>query len=142
MLRKILAGALLASNIVAAPTASAAMANNNSFQRSINLRAFVPIVCRTTFMANPSSTQEGYTDLGTVREFCNSALGYRVVIEIVGETENAGTIYFGGQAFEVNSPEIVVTDVNGPARLDRALAYQAGDNQISSMRIRIEPKYD
>lgn len=140
MLKKLVIGALLASNIVIAPVASASV-NHAVFRNSLQLRAFVPVVCKTTFDADYRMNHFGYRDLGTVNEFCNSAWGYRVIIEVDGTTENAGTIYFDGRAFPVEQNQIVVTDVNGPGRLDRTLGYRAGENEISAMRIRIEPKY-
>lgn len=109
--------------------------------RTIEFRAFVPIVCKTTFEPYSSSDNTDYQILGTVNEFCNSARGYRVIVQVDGETEDAGTIYFGGQAFPVTSNEIVVTDVDGPGRLNRELGYEAGENQPYSLQIRIEPKY-
>lgn len=138
MLKKTVIGALFVSNILAAPLASASM--HHSSQSMISLRAFVPVVCRTTFTADYGQVGDIY-QLGTVNEFCNSARGYRVIVEVDGSPDDAGTIYFGGQAFPVTSDQIVVTDVNGPGRINRTLDYQPGDTEISQLRIRIEPKY-
>ncbi|MFC6199502.1 hypothetical protein, partial [Ponticaulis profundi] len=139
MLTKYLAGALLASQIIVTPAAFAAIPNG-SFQRSVQLRAFVPVVCRTTFTAD-YTTNHGVRSLGSVREFCNSSSGYRVIVEVGGSLEDAGTLYWGGQAFPITSGQIVVTDSIGPARLQRNIGYEPGQNSISQLSIRIEPKY-
>src|SRR5581483_10949924 len=70
------AAALLA---VLAPSASISSASQSS---EITLRAWVPVICRASFEAatGPDSDTDGPVALGQVREFCNSAHGYTLVV--------------------------------------------------------------
>ena len=50
-------------------------------QYSIGISGFVPVICRASVDANSVAVTPGTVSLGSMREFCNSPNGYRVIAD-------------------------------------------------------------
>jgi len=109
--------------------------------RTISIQGHVPVVCRATYDAQVGQFENGVVNLGQVREFCNSARGYKVVIEHTGSGD-VGSIIVDGREIELSaSGSTTIATVGGPAIIQRSLAYRPGDDSLSSMRISIQANW-
>lgn len=115
-----------------------ARAQDGQASQSLTIGGFVPLVCRSDYTPAISFRPDGIIDLGSVREFCNSGVGYKVVVEYT-PTDAPGALILNGTEVALDrSGSTVVAVVEGPAILTRNLAYRPGSQPITSIRVRLQ----
>ena len=106
-------------------------------QRSFEISGVVPVVCNASLEGNAARNGDGTVSLGTVREFCNSAQGYRMVADYVTGTD-PGALIVGGHSISLTAAgETVIGGQGGPAILSEEIAYRPGGTPISGLRITV-----
>ena len=130
-----------------AMTGFAAQADTAGLQSTasttIQLRAFVPVICRVQFSADVGQADEnGLVSLGTAKEFCNAPRGYRVLVQHAANLEGAALISDGVRIPLSASGETVLTDAHHADLRSVTLALDPGNepSQFNSLGVRIEAK--
>lgn len=109
--------------------------------QTLTIQGYVPVVCRATYDAQVGQYVDGVVNLGQVREFCNSARGYRVVIEHTGAGD-VGSVIVDGREIELSATgSTTIASVNGPAIMERSIAYRPGDTSLTSIRISLQANW-
>ena len=127
--------ALLALAVLSA--ASPAMAQS-SWTSTIELRGYVPVICRATLHSAPAFRDDGVVELGSLDEFCNAGSGYRVVVDYA-PGEDPGQLLVDGREVPLDrSGRTVIAQVSGPSISSRNLAYVPSDRPIAALSIHVE----
>jgi hypothetical protein len=106
-------------------------------QRSFEISGVVPVVCNASLEGSTAQHGDGTLSLGTVREFCNSAQGYRMVADYVSGTD-PGALIVGGHSISLTvAGETVIGGQDGPSILSEEIAYRPGRTPISGLRITV-----
>lgn len=103
----------------------------------LNLTGEVPVVCRATLNEfTATSDAAGY--VGQLDEFCNSAAGYAVYIELVGADENA-TIMVDGEAVAHSGEGAVLISQSSHANVAAHKLELAGVGAGTTIRLQVIP---
>ena len=112
---------LICCATLAGCTASAAAAADYS----IGIVGEVPLVCRATVDASLATPADGVAGLGQLREFCNSANGYRVFVRHSAELAGA-TLFVDGRAVPLSAEgSTLISESATAARASRTLVLEA-----------------
>lgn len=110
-------------------------------QYTIGVVGFVPVICRANVEATVISPKAGTVSLGTLKEFCNSPSGYRVVADYSANLASAKLVVDGAEIALGDSGSVVVSESQEAAITDRALELQLpSDGQTGAISFRIEPR--
>ncbi len=122
----------LAALLALAPVSASALDASGS----ISLRATVPLVCNISVMGSGSYIDEDTVALGSVRELCNGANGYAVIVSYEPGKLVGATLRLGEDAVILDgSGKAVVSNVRGAAYRVRPLLLDAGANGIDSLNL-------
>ena len=127
--------------MAAAPVQASNHARSASL--TINLRAYVPVLCRVQLnLAYASPDENGVAELGDATEFCNSPRGYKVYLEHPAGLEDAAVIVGGVRTPLSPDGATVLTDANGPnlRRLNLAMDVGEDPTKFTTIGVRIEAK--
>lgn len=127
--------------MVAVPVEASNHARSASL--TINLRAYVPVLCRVQLnLAQASPDENGMVDLGDATEFCNSPRGYKVYLQHPAGLEDAAVIVGGVRTPLSVDGDTVLTDSYGPNLRRLRLAMDLGEDptKFTSVGVRIEAK--
>lgn len=69
--------------------------NVGQAQYSLGISGFVPVICRASVDANSVAVTPGTVSLGSLREFCNSPNGYRVIADYSPSMASANLLVDG-----------------------------------------------
>jgi hypothetical protein len=96
--------------------------------QTVSVRAEVPLSCQVSLQGGTGEFNgAGVAELGSTREFCNSARGYQIFARAEGNVDGA-SIIVDGQAYRLTTgAEFAVVRSNGPAITSRTINYDAGD---------------
>lgn len=109
-----------------------------SWTSTIELRGYVPVICRATLHSAPSIRDDGVVELGSLDEFCNSGSGYRVVVDYA-PGQDPGQLLVDGREVPLNSSgRTVIAQMSGPSISTRTLAYVPSDQPIAALSIHVE----
>lgn len=113
-----------------------------SNQNTISVVDFLPVICRANVEASMIAPKADAVSLGTLKEFCNSPGGYRVVADYSPALADAKLVVDGKKiALGVGGGTVVVSESNRAAMTDRSLELQLPkDGQTGSLSFRIEPR--
>jgi len=120
----------------ASATAPGAMSEQSSY--TIELRGYVPVICRASVNATQVATQPGQTSLGQLSEFCNSPTGYQVWVDYSPSLANA-SIIIDGRTVQLGESGTALIDSSTTAAIatkDLALD-QSGDGAQGNLSIRV-----
>lgn len=106
--------------------------------QTLTLEGRVPVVCRATYDAAVGLYQDGVVELGRVREFCNAARGYSVVVEHSGAGDVGSIIVDGREIPLSSSGATTIANVAGPAIQQRQIAYRPGEDSLTALRISVK----
>ncbi|MDT0508327.1 hypothetical protein [Novosphingobium sp. MMS21-SN21R] len=107
---------------------------------TINIRGTVPVVCRVSVESGASATLSANQIQGTLREFCNSGAGYRVLASYSPQLAS-GKLIVDGRVFNLDgSGEIVISDSSHAAISAREIVIDSNGKKGGSIRFRIEPR--
>lgn len=110
-------------------------------QYTIGVVGFVPVICRANVEATVISPKAGTVSLGTLKEFCNSPSGYRVVADYSANLSSAKLVVDGAEIALGESGSVVVSESQEAAITDRSLELQLpSDGQTGAISFRIEPR--
>ena len=102
---------------------------------------FVPVICRANVEASMIAPTAGTVSLGTLKEFCNSPAGYRVVADYSPSLANAKLLVDGQEVALDEAGSVTVSQSDQAAIINRAVELQlAQDGQTGSLSFRIEPR--
>jgi len=108
---------------------------------TIAISGFVPVICRANVEASVIAPHAGTVSLGTLREFCNSPAGYRVVADYSPSLANAKLLVDGQEVALDEAGSVTVSQSDQAAIINRAVELQlAQDGQTGSLSFRIEPR--
>ncbi len=129
--------------VLAAAAGSVGMAGAGSATEAastINIRATVPVVCRVNVESGAGSTLSSNQVQGTLREFCNSGAGYRVVASYSPQLAS-GRLIVDGRVLNLDgSGEVVISDSSHAAISARSIVIEGTGKKGGSIRFRIEPR--
>ena len=118
------AGAFLTSAMTSAPP-------TNQFGISANVR----MACEVSLESNSVAAAIGSSYIGTTREFCNSAKGYRLYASPV-DGQASGTLSIDGVQIDIRGGrEVLILDRNSPALTSRNLFFSGSDAERFELRI-------
>ena len=107
---------------------------------TITVSGFVPVICRANVEANVIAPTAGTVSLGTLREFCNSPSGYRVIADYSPALANAKLLVDGRELTLDEAGSVTVSQSDQAAVINRAVELElAKDGQTGSLSFRIEP---
>jgi hypothetical protein len=110
-------------------------------QYTISVVGFVPVICRANVEATIIAPNAGSVSLGTLKEFCNSPSGYRVVADYSAALTSAKLVVDGKEIELGTAGSVVVSESDRAAINDRSLELQLPqDGQTGSLSFRIEPR--
>ena len=108
---------------------------------TIAISGFVPVICRANVEASMIAPTAGTVSLGTLKEFCNSPAGYRVVADYSPGLANAKLLVDGQEVALDEAGSVTVSQSDQAAIINRAVELQlAQDGQTGSLSFRIEPR--
>ena len=108
---------------------------------TIAISGFVPVICRANVEASMIAPTAGTVSLGTLKEFCNSPAGYRVVADYSPSLANAKLLVDGQEVALDEAGSVTVSQSDQAAIINRAVELQlAQDDQTGSLSFRIEPR--
>lgn len=128
-------GIALPFAVVSADAAAPEVGLSGSY--TINIRGFVPVICRANLQASSVAATGGAQQLGSLNEFCNNASGYRVVADY-SPSLAGGSLLVDGRAISLTGEGSVVvsqTDHAGIASRQVALDVPAGTDGSISFRV-------
>ncbi|MDE1918137.1 MAG: hypothetical protein KGJ57_09165 [Sphingomonadales bacterium] len=140
MLRSSLFSAVALAITALPTTALAAETGQGSAQFSLGITGFVPVICRASLPGAVITPQSGRTSLGTLREFCNNAAGYKVVASYSPELAS-GIMTVDGREVLLQPGGSTVIDQSTSAAIasrELTLTMPAGVRQ-ASVSISIQP---
>ena len=109
-------------------------------QYAISVSGFVPVICRANVEASVIAPNAGTVSLGTLKEFCNSPSGYRVVADYSSALAGSSLLVDGHEIALDQSGSVTVSQSDQAAMIDRAVELQlAQDGQTGALSFRIEP---
>jgi hypothetical protein len=112
-----------------------------SNQFTIGVVGYVPVICRANVEANMVAPVAGTVSLGTLKEFCNSPSGYRVVADYSPALADAKLVVDGAEIALGAGGSVVVSESDHAAITARAVELQLpADGQTGSLSFRIEPR--
>lgn len=106
----------------------------------ITISGFVPVICHARVTADVVQLSNGETNLGELREFCNSPRGYRVHADYSASMVGARLLVDGAEV-ALSDVGTVVVSQSDRAAIDRhslAVALPEGANG-GSVSFRMEP---
>ena len=107
---------------------------------TIGIRGTVPVVCRVNVESGASATLGSNQIQGTLREFCNSGAGYRVVAKYSPQLAS-GRLIIDGRILNLDdSGEVVVSDSSQAAFVARSITIDSDGQRGGSIRFQIEPR--
>ncbi|WP_374589576.1 hypothetical protein [Novosphingobium sp.] len=108
---------------------------------TIAISGFVPVICRANVETSVIAPNAGTVSLGTLKEFCNSPAGYRVVADYSPSLANAKLLVDGQEVALDEAGSVTVSQSDQAAIINRAVELQlAQDGQTGSLSFRIEPR--
>lgn len=109
-------------------------------QYTIGISGFVPVICRANVEASVIAPNAGTVSLGTLKEFCNSPAGYRVVADYSSALAGSNLFVDGREIALDQGGSITVSQSDQAAMINRSVELQlAQDGQTGSLSFRIEP---
>ncbi|HOB12751.1 MAG TPA: hypothetical protein PK680_06110 [Novosphingobium sp.] len=112
-----------------------------SNQFTIGVAGHVPVICRARVEASLVAPVAGTVSLGTLKEFCNSPAGYRVVADYSPALASAKLVVDGKEIALGDSGSVVVSESDQAAIAAHAVDLMlAEDGQTGSLSFRIEPR--
>lgn len=136
--------ALVAAGLCATIAPAGAFAPSvdvGSAQFTIGIVGYVPVICRANVDASMIAPVAGTTSLGTLREFCNSPSGYRVIANYSPELAQAKLIIDGKPVPLHKDGSTVISQSNTAAIADHSLALELPKNgTVGNISFRIEPR--
>ena len=110
-------------------------------QYTIGVVGYVPVICRANVEANMVAPVAGTVSLGTLKEFCNSPAGYRVVADYSPALAEAKLLVDGKEIALGEGGSVVVSESDQAAIASHAVELMlAKDGQTGSLSFRIEPR--
>ncbi len=110
-------------------------------QFTIGVVGYVPVICRANVDANLVAPVAGTVSLGTLKEFCNSPSGYRVVADYSPALAGSKLLIDGVKTPLGKSGSVVVSQSNRADIVARTVELElAKDGQTGSLSFRIEPR--
>lgn len=112
-----------------------------SNQYTIAVVGYVPVICRAKVEASIIAPTSGTVSLGTLKEFCNSPSGYRVVADYSPALADSRLLIDGTEVPLDDTGSVTVSQSDQAAIIDRAVELQlANEGQTGSLSFRIEPR--
>lgn len=109
-------------------------------QYTIAVVGYVPVICRARVETAMIAPTAGTVSLGTLREFCNSPTGYRVVADYSPALANARLVVDGNAIALGAGGSVVVSESRQAAIAQRAVELDLDDaGQTGALSFRIEP---
>ena len=134
-----LAAAALCATIAPASGAMPSVAVGGN-QYTIAVVGYVPVICRARVETAMIAPTAGTVSLGTLREFCNSPTGYRVVADYSPALANARLVVDGNAIALGAGGSVVVSESRQAAIAQRAVELDLDDaGQTGALSFRIEP---
>ena len=110
----------------------------NGASGSIGLNARAPLVCTISVQGAGSILDANSVALGSVRELCNGANGYSVLVSYVPGTLVGATLHLGDDSVVLDGTgAAVISEVAGAGSRTRPLRLDAGQNGIDSTQINL-----
>ena len=137
------AAALAVIALLAGAPAQADQGASSTVSTTISIRAFVPVICRVELTGSPGQPDsQGVVPLGVANEFCNSAAGYRVLLQHPAGLNDAAVFRNGVRIPLSSGGETVLTDSHTAHLEQLTLALDPGDQPelFTSLGVRIESK--
>jgi hypothetical protein len=133
--KRVMAATIGAATLAALPVTGFASSSDGASYR-LELRGVVPVICRASVSSNVVKLQEGRTDLGAMREFCNSGNGYQVWLDHSASAQ--GAAYVDGQRIPLASTgSTLISQSATAARRDRELAIELAEASSANIAVRV-----
>lgn len=142
MRKKFAFAAVCALGAAAAPVAATMPGVDVASGRlSIGISGFVPVICRANVDAQMVSPMGGDGSLGSLREFCNSPNGYRVVAQYSPSLASGALVVDGQTIGLTDSGEAVVSSSDTAGIQTHSLALELPEGVTDgAISFRIEPR--
>lgn len=123
----------------AAPSAAQVAAGGGEYRLAVTGQ--VPVICRVKLDADQVAPAAGTVSLGTLREFCNSPAGYRVVANYPATLAQAQLLVDGRTLPLGTGGSVVVAEAPAAGQAARQLALVLPEGvQPGALSFRIEPR--
>ena len=133
--KRVMAGAIAAATLALPVTGFTSTSADGSSYR-LEMRGYVPVICRASVGANVVELQAGKTELGPMREFCNSGNGYQVWLD--HGTGMEGAAYVDGRRIPLASTgSTLISQSATAARRDRDLAIELAAASTANIAVRV-----
>lgn len=100
---------------LAAVSSAVAPAYAASSSHEIVIRGYVPVICNLSLQGAPAVDDTGALSVGTLREFCNNASGYRIVMQ--HDQNSSGVVYVDGAAIPLSGSGQTILKMSAHAGL-------------------------
>jgi hypothetical protein len=135
--QRILAIAALSTLLCGAASATESTASAGEASYTIEVRGYVPVICRAQVSATLTPAQAGTVDLGQLNEFCNNPTGYEVWVDYPPSLSGA-SVTIDGQTVALSDSGSTRIDQSTTAGIaSKSLALNLADNQSGSLSIRV-----
>lgn len=112
-----------------------------SAEYRIAISGHVPVICRVQVDETMVAPSTGTVSLGTLKEFCNNANGFRVVADYSPALAGASLIVDGRTIALGQSGSVIVAESNQPANLTVPVELALAEGgQSGNLQFRIEPR--
>jgi hypothetical protein len=115
-MNKALIAALAVSTLFCGPALADGMgapAGQNSF--SLELRGFVPVICRAEVSATQVGVQSNQVSLGQLNEFCNDPNGYQVWVDYSPDLTDGALVVDGRRMDLTSAGSVMVSSSSQPS---------------------------
>ncbi len=105
---------------------------------TVQLRGYVPVICRAELTDVEASPQAGVVSLGRLEEFCNDPNGYEIWLDYTPELAGASLIIDGQTVALSSGGSIRIVQSRSPARLWRLMSLVLPRDGIrTSLSVRV-----
>lgn len=111
-------------------------AEQNTF--TLELRGYVPVICRAEVSATQVGTQSNQVSLGQLNEFCNDPNGYQVWVDYSPNLADGALLVDGQRVNLTTAGSVMVSSSNQPSIAAHDLALdlpQSGAQGSVSIRV-------
>ena len=129
--------ALVSTLFASAASASVPNAMPEQNSMTIEIRGYVPVICRASVNATSVASQEGQTAIGQLNEFCNSPTGYQVWVDYSPELAGS-SIIVDGHSVELSESGTALIDASSTAGIaTKDLAIEQNGEAQGNLSIRM-----
>jgi hypothetical protein len=125
-----------AASLLASSAAASTAPSQAAF--TVELRGYVPVICRATLDASQAPSQAGVVSLGTLSEICNNPGGYQVWVDYSPQLASATLMVDGRSVPLSSSGSTMISASSGAAIAAHDLAIDLPTSGVAgSLSVRV-----